>query len=184
MAIANIRRFNTQDTPDEAIIALQTGRDDIRQQVLTTIKSNLGNGKRQLQHLLIKGPRGFGKSYLTRLAEIDTHQLTTEGALVGFALLPEEQRNVSTPASLLREICRLVSGESWESVTSIWDDDEDAWGDAVAELDEALDLLRFGENQGLLVTAIENLDVLFSEVFSADTDQKALRKWMTRKITE
>ncbi|NQZ10067.1 MAG: winged helix-turn-helix transcriptional regulator, partial [Algicola sp.] len=180
MTISTIRRFNTHDTPDDAIIALQTGRDNERQHVLDTIQGNLNPKQRQLQHILIKAPRGFGKSYMARLAEIDSHGLAESGATISFALLPEEQRNVSSPASLLKEIRRIVTDERWDSVTSMWDDDEDAWKDAVADLDEALDDL-FGDDDGLLVVAIENLDSLFRDVFKTDPDQLALRKWMTRK---
>ncbi|MFT4924971.1 MAG: tetratricopeptide (TPR) repeat protein [Phenylobacterium sp.] len=180
MSTSPIRRFNTHDTPDDAILSLETGRAAIREQIFDLVKLNIQAGTGQLQHVLVRAPRGFGKSYMTRLIEIDSRGLANEGAAVSYALLPEEQRNVSSPASLLKEIRRIVTGEGWDQVTSMWDDDEDAWDNAVAALDAALDEV-FSPGQGLLIAVIENLDSLMSDIFKADVDQQALRKWITRK---
>ncbi len=41
MTASFINRFNTHETPDDAIISLETGRGDIRQQILETVQNNL-----------------------------------------------------------------------------------------------------------------------------------------------
>ena len=181
MVSSKIQRFNTHETSDEAILALATGRDDVRHYVSEKIIANLNSNQRQRQHVLMSAPRGFGKSFMTRLAEIDTHALAKGGAPVRFILLPEEQRNVTSPSGILKEIRRILNNETWDKVTSMWiDDDDKAWDHAVVDLDATIDDV-FAHGEGLIVVALENFDMLLDKIFKAEDKQTMLRKWMTRK---
>lgn len=170
-----IARYNPHDLPEDVVTRLATGRDAVRDRILDDITRNLAHPAAPNQHLLIVGPRGMGKSFLLRLVQIAVDRRAAAGEPLGFALLPEEQHNITAPHLLLDEIRRTFLGEPATEVRVRWFAGGAAeWDAARARLDEALDA-RFGPGRGLLVAAVENLDRLMDSVFKDAEDASLLR---------
>ena len=185
-----IQSFNTHRMDDKAITALMTGRQKERDIIIQQVEANLRQGPGELQHVIIYGPRGFGKSFLVRMAQVELEKRAREGAPLAFVLLPEEQHNlVRSPSGLLDylalklEDLRNQTDRSWEGAMFRWPNPDTAeanWREAEAALDAELDK-QFESGPGLAVVVVENFDFLLSTVFKDDVEQQLLRKWMTRK---
>ena len=61
-----ISRFNPYEMTDEQITSLTTGREKELSFVTNIVEANL-NKKIPLQHILVHGPRGSGKSFFLKL---------------------------------------------------------------------------------------------------------------------
>lgn len=173
--MSEIFRFNAHDMDEATVRRLSTGRETEVEIVLDMVAANLAAGAAR-SHALIKGPRGYGKSFLMRLLQIQMLERGAAGERLGVALLAEEQMNVNAPDLLLREIRRVFLGEAANSVLPQWDR-SGLWEQARADLDGALDA-AFGVGQGLLVAMVENLDLLLNKAFPERADQAGLRKWL------
>jgi hypothetical protein len=172
----SLQHFNPHDMGDAMVRKVATGREAVLAEILDTARQNLAAPSNQ--HLLAIAPRGYGKSFLARLAALHLADLRQAGLPVGVALLPEEQPNVTAPHLLIEEIRRVFEGKPADSVIPTWFDEGDdalAWGDALVKLDGALDS-AFGPGQGLLVAMVENFDELLNNVFRDGDAQSRLRK--------
>jgi tetratricopeptide (TPR) repeat protein len=162
----DVSRFNPHAMGDAQIRLLSTGRDLLIDAVLET----LVNGEGPRQHALIGAPRGFGKSFFARAIELAVRDKELPARVV---ILPEEQRNVSTPSGFLREIARAIEGRPASSVTGLFlDDPPEAWDEARAELDAAIDA---APAEIILIIVVENFDELIANVFGDPVDQSRLR---------
>ncbi|MDX6750769.1 tetratricopeptide repeat protein, partial [Geminicoccaceae bacterium 1502E] len=166
-------RFNPHAMSDEAVKALATGREDVLAQILGVIEANRSGGG-SLQHVLITAPRGMGKSFLLRLVQVALQERTDPPR---FVLLPEEQPNITTPASFLDEIRRrLEGGDPRAAMPRFAEEGPGAWEEAAARLEAAIRAAMPDDPHPLLVAAVENLDVLLDSVFRGKADQSRLRK--------
>ncbi|MDV3459233.1 tetratricopeptide repeat protein [Sphingomonas sp. HF-S4] len=162
----DISRFNPHAMSDAQVRLLSTGRDLLIEAVIET----LINGEGTRQHALISAPRGFGKSFFARAIELGVRDKELPARVF---VLPEEQRNVSTPSSFLREIARALLGKPASSVTGLFlDDPPEAWGEALVELEAAIDTVPTG---AIAIVVVENFDELIANVFHDPVDQSRLR---------
>lgn len=175
-----IARFNPHEMSKELVDELATGREAERTQITEAIDSNMQAGGART-HLLVTAPRGFGKSFLMRLTQIDVDERRASGQPVAIVLLPEEQMNISAPDLLLKEIRRVLLGLPFDTVIARWDR-AGQWDAAAAELDQAIDQV-FGPGQGLVVVVIENLDELLKKAFPEPAEQALFRRWLNRSDT-
>ncbi len=181
---AVIETFNTHRMSEAAIKALDTGREAEQQAIKAAIERNLDRigSTSTPEHVALYGPRGFGKSFMTRLIEIWAQQ---HGTRLRYLLLPEEQHNLArSPDALLRYFEQLLlhPEKAWEQAAFTWPsgDASARWSDAVKQLDAAIDQ-TFPDGQGLVVAVVENFDMLLRDVFGEASAEERLRKWMTRK---
>lgn len=168
-------RFNPHDIDKATIRRLRTGRDAELNAILRIVDSNLAAGGAR-SHLIVRAPRGFGKSFLMRLTQLELLDRQAAGENVGVALLPEEQMNINAPDLLLREIRRVFLREPPQSVVPQWER-SGLWEQARTDLDAALDA-TFGAGKGLLVAIVENLDMVLAKAFPERVEQATLRHWL------
>ncbi|MGB2682414.1 MAG: hypothetical protein WBE39_13985, partial [Candidatus Competibacter sp.] len=175
---------------DEAIRMLATGREQETGRIMEAVRRSLEAAPGALQHVAIYGPRGFGKSFVARLVQIETADLAAaRGLPIPFVLLPEEQHNLTRnphalPAYIAHKVADLRTGEdrSWAGAMFQWPDpDKEArqWDEAVDQLERELDL-SLPAGQGMAVVVVENFDSLLASVFKEDTVEQRLRKWLDR----
>ncbi|MDS4032210.1 MAG: hypothetical protein RKO66_19410 [Candidatus Contendobacter sp.] len=185
-----VQTFMTHRMTDEAIRALATGREQETGRIMDAVRRSLGAAPGALQHVAIYGPRGFGKSFVARLVQIETADLAAErGVPIPFVLLPEEQHNLTRnphalPAYIAHKVADLRTGEdrSWAGAMFQWPDpgkESRQWDEAVDQLERELDL-SLSAGQGMAVVVIENFDVLLASVFKEDAAEQRLRKWLDR----
>lgn len=184
-----VRTFMTHRMSDEAILLVNTGRDKETELLEHAVKRSLQAAPGALQHVVIYGPRGFGKSFVTRLMQIKVRDLATPEAPIPFVLLPEEQHNLTRsphalPDYIAHRLHDLRTGEdrSWAGAMFQWPDPKAQsrlWNDAVARLEAELDL-TLAQGKGMAVVAIENFDTLLFSVFKEPAAEQRLRKWLDR----
>ena len=185
-----VQTFMTHRMTDEAIRALATGREQETGRIMDAVRRSLAAAPGALQHVAIYGPRGFGKSFVARLVQIETADLAAaRGVPVPFVLLPEEQHNLTRnphalPAYIAHKVADLLTGEdrSWAGAMFQWPDPEKEarqWDEAVDQLERELDQ-SLPAGRGMVVVVIENFDVLLAGVFKEDAAEQRLRKWLDR----
>lgn len=166
--------FNPREMNDATVLALSTGRSALLADLLKTIEQR-STHPGQINHWLITGPRGAGKSYFLRLlqATLSTSPLPN----VQLVLLPEELPNIFAPHELLAEISRLLDPSAQHAGTaSRWrvDNTGQLWDEALAQLLNSIKV-------PLLVVCIENFDALIAQAFSNDVDNSRLRHLMSNQ---
>lgn len=186
---ALIQGFMTHRMTDADVMALATGREEPTGLVMDAVQRSRKAAPGALQHVVIYGPRGFGKSFMTRLVQIETTRLSTKGRPVRFVLLPEEQHNLTrNPHALLDYIAakladtRTGQDRSWEDSMFRWPDparEATLWEQAVDTLEDELDR-SLGRAKGLAVVVIENFDMLLATLFKENTAEERLRAWLDR----
>lgn len=186
-----VETFNTHLMGDDVVVQLNTARESATDEVLMAIKRNLGIVPGLLQHVVIYGPRGFGKSFMTRLIQIKVASLSTGEKPISYVLLPEEQHNLTRNPHLLLEYIakklsdqRLGQNRSWTEAAFRWPNPEEEaslWSKAIRELEAELDASLAGK-AGLVIAAIENFDVLLATVFKDSVAEQRLRSWLGRNV--
>ncbi len=185
-----VQTFLTHRMTDEAIRTLATGREKETGRIMDAVRRSFGAAPGALQHVAIYGPRGFGKSFVARLVQIETADLAAARDVpIPFVLLPEEQHNLTRnphalPAYIAHKVADLRTGEdrSWAGAMFQWPDpkkEAHQWGEAVDRLERELDR-SLPEGRGMVVVVIENFDVLLASVFKEDAAEQRLRKWLDR----
>ena len=184
-----IQTFLTHRLADQTVRALNTGRTRETEMVMDAVHRNLTVTPGLLQHVMIYGPRGFGKSFMTRVIQLETAELNLKERPAVYLLLPEEQRNViRNPHALLNDLAirladwRTGEDRTWTEAFFRWprpDQEAALWDAAVARLERELDE-SLGGTSGLVIAAVENFDTLLATVFKADTAEQRLRKWLGR----
>lgn len=184
-----IQTFNTHLMPDDTVSALATARLPERDLVLTAVQQNLQAVPGRLKHVIVYGPRGFGKSFLMRMVQIEIEKLAANGGRVSFILLPEEQINLTrNPRGLLDYLAaklgdrRQGSDRSWTQSAFKWPkagEEEALWREAEGRLEQELDR-AFPAKAGLAIAVVENFDTLLATAFKAQEDEERLRRWLSR----
>ncbi|MFO1423337.1 MAG: hypothetical protein U1F70_06735 [Candidatus Competibacteraceae bacterium] len=185
-----VQTFMTHRMTDAAIRALATGREQETGRIMEAVRRSLGAAPGALQHVAIYGPRGFGKSFVARLVQIETADLAAaRGVPIPFVLLPEEQHNLTRnphalPAYIAHKVVDLRTSEdrSWAGAMFQWPDpvkEARQWDEAVDQLERELDQ-SLPAGRGMVVVVIENFDVLLAGVFKEDAAEQRLRKWLDR----
>lgn len=197
-----IQTFMTHRMSDKNITLLATGREREFAEAMVAVEKSLAAEVNQaLQHVVIYGPRGFGKSFMTRMIQVelnkrarnqaaDKQNSQTSGKQTAFILLPEEQQNLNrNPHALLQYLTLKLKDwqtgqdSSWQSAMFQWPDKKrmtSLWKGAYEELEKQLDEC-FPEGDGLVIVAIENFDILLNSVFKDEAAEQLLRKWLDRR---
>ena len=141
-----------------------------------------------LQHVVVYGARGFGKSFMMRRVQVELERDDDEPVL--FVLLPEEQHNLRrSPHAFLDTIALGLSDAAHGTAESFaeghfrWPNPkEDArrWSEAATRLEERLDEVLSGK-RGLAVVAVENFDILLRTLFRDEEAEQRLRQWLDRR---
>ena len=186
-----VQTFMTHRMSDASIEMLATGREVEPQRIMDAVERSLKAAPGALQHMAIYGPRGFGKSFIARLVQIETGKLAAARKLpVPFVLLPEEQHNLTRnphalPAYIAHRLADLRSGgdRSWAGAMFQWPEpkkEAQQWDEATAALEAELDL-SLPAGKGMAIVVIENFDFLLFSVFKEAATEQRLRKWLDRR---
>ena len=184
-----VRTFMTHDMPDEDILALATGRGEEFAQITNAVERSRRASPGTLQHVVLYGSRGFGKSFMTRRVQIEAAGLGGDRGPVHFILLPEEQHNLQrNPQALLDYLAHKLddvtrdSDEGFEAAMFQWPapgDEGKRWEVAAKRLEASIDAALPG-GKGLVIAAVENFDALLKSLFDKETDEQRLRQWLDR----
>lgn len=181
-----VRSFMTQTMADADILGLSTARERELARILGAIERSRRAAPGTLQHLVLYGNRGFGKSFMTRRVQIELARRWPE---IPFLLLPEEQHSLQRdPQALLDTIALKLAdsrsgGDSayaaghfrWPSTVEA----ERRWRNAEAALEQALDAAL--PSGGMAIVVVENFDLLLQRLFREDIDEQRLRRWLDRR---
>ncbi len=185
-----VRTFMTHDMRDEDIEALSTGREDEFARIMSAVARSRGASPGALQHVVVYGSRGFGKSFMTRRVQIAVGGMDGDLGPVVYVLLPEEQHNLQrSPHALLDTIALRLNDiasnadEAFEAALFQWPkpgEEAKRWDQAAIRLERAVDnALPCGK--GLVIAVVENFDVLLDTLFKNEEDEQRLRLWLDRR---
>ena len=185
-----VQSFMTHRMADADIEALSTGRQMETAEVMDAVRRSLDATPGPLQHVVVYGPRGFGKSFMARVVQIEAEKLSRERKPVRFVMLPEEQHNITrNPHALLDYIAQKLADlrtgvdSSWHDSMFQWPDarrDDELWERSTVELEAELDQAS-GHDGALAIVVIENFDTLLATLFKSDAAEQRLRKWLERR---
>ena len=183
-----VQSFMTHRLADEDVRALSTGRDAEFRRVMSDVRRSRRAAPGTLQHVVVYGARGFGKSFMMRRVQVELERDDEEPVL--FVLLPEEQHNLQrSPHAFLDTIALGLSDAAHGTAESFaeghfrWPNPkEDArhWSEAATRLEERLDEVLSGR-RGLAVVAVENFDILLRTLFRDEEAEQRLRQWLDRR---
>lgn len=172
------------------IAALSTGREAEFRRIMAAIGRSRKAAPGALQHVVLYGSRGFGKSFMARRVQIAVAELDASLGPVAYVLLPEEQHNLQrSPHALLDTIALKLAGlkhggdAGYEAVLFQWPkpgEEAKRWDAAAAGLEAAIDA-ALPAGKGLVVAVVENFDVLLATLFKAEEDEQRLRLWLDRR---
>lgn len=171
---AHIPWFNPREMDDDTVLQLNTGRTALLRQLFASVHERLAHPG-VLNHWLLTGSRGAGKSFFLRLVQASFD--TEFAGQARFVLLPEEHRNIYSAHELLAEIERMLhAGQGDTGAAPAWrvKEPDAAWASALASLLQAFP-------EPLLVVGVENFDELLAQAFSDDTDNARLRHLMSNQ---
>lgn len=183
-----LRTFMTHDMSDEDIVAVSTGREEEFRRIMGAIDRSVAAVPGTLQHVVLYGSRGFGKSFMMRRVQIALGKGEHGGTPVRFLLLPEEQHNLQkSPHAFLDYISVLLSKSDGDVMFADamfqWPKPGEArkrWEESAARLEAALDSALPG-GKGLVIVAVENFDILLATLFADEEDEQRLREWLFRQ---
>ena len=185
-----VRTFMTHDMRDEDIAALSTGREEEFRRIMAAIGRSRKASPGALQHVVLYGSRGFGKSFMARRVQIAVAELDSSLGPILYVLLPEEQHNLQrSPHAFLDTIALKLAGmkkggdAGYEAVLFQWPkpgEEAKRWDAAAAGLEAAIDA-ALPAGKGLVVAVVENFDVLLATLFKAEEDEQRLRLWLDRR---
>ena len=166
-----IAKFNPYSMDDETILSLATGRKKLLYNVLDTLKSNI-NKTSASQHILIRAPRGMGKSFFLKYLQIHFKR-DEQFKNSDFLLLPEEQSNVRTPAELIKLILSNFSNPNIVSEPVIlWNEPKEEWENELRNLKKYIDDRRAIHENYILIVVIENLNEFLKNIQSHKKQRK------------
>ena len=149
---------------DETILAVATGRKCLLGKVMKTLADNL-NSDSVAQHMLIRGPRGMGKSFFLKYLQI-TFRQSGKFDNCEFLLLPEEQNNINTPSDLIKLILSELTQQSGVDATTYWDEPDEVWQIELQKLKKYLSEKKSAQKDYMLVVVLENLDTFLRNIQS------------------
>jgi tetratricopeptide (TPR) repeat protein len=185
---AVVRTFMTHEMTDADIVAVSTGREEEFGRIIAAVSRSRSATPGALQHVVLYGSRGFGKSFMMRRVEIALQQTPPDNKPITFLLLPEEQHNLQkSPHAFLDYITVLLTktegDEAFAEAMFQWPKPDEAarrWKESAAKLEAALDV-ALPDGKGLVIVAVENFDSLLKTLFANDEDEQRLRDWLFRQ---
>ena len=174
----NLETFNTHSMGEEAVLSLVTGREKIIATIRQVIENNIQS--KTMQHLILTGARGMGKSFLLRYFQIVLAKEVRQDTHIDYILFPEEQRNIKKPSAFIYEILqRMSAGEEKFRNSFDFKEKPGEWENAVEKLN-----LRIKEKSQkypnyLLIIAVENFDISLAQAFSGKVNNSRMRKWLS-----
>lgn len=187
-----VRAFMTHEMRDDDIAALATGRNDEFLRILDAIQRSRRASPGTMQHVVLYGSRGFGKSFMTRRVQIATAAMVDEHGPVQYILLPEEQHNLQrNPEAFLDLIAEHLkesrgAGEdidaAFRATMFQWPkpgEEDRRWREAAARLESEIGVALDGK-RGLVIVVVENFDTLLATLFKKGEDEQRLRLWLDR----
>ncbi|MGO9743112.1 MAG: hypothetical protein ACLPN5_16690, partial [Roseiarcus sp.] len=174
--MALLSAFNPHEFSEATIRAVATGRERDLEEILDAVRKNVGASS--IQHLIVSAPRGYGKSFLLRHAELEIERIARDEKLpLAVVLMPEEMPHVKEPETLIREIARVLSGGAAADAELTWhEDDGEAFAAATQALEAAI-VANVGE-QGLCVAMVENFDLMLRRAFPKEVQRSRLREFL------
>jgi len=151
-----IAKFNPYNMDEATVLAVATARKALLHQVLKTLEDNLDTSS-IAQHLLIRGPRGMGKSFFLKYLQIHFNKKEIFKDC-DFLLLPEEQNNINSPTDLIKLILGELNGRDADDAISLWEEPENLWGQELENLKQFIETKRAKKENYQLVVVLENLD--------------------------
>ncbi|WP_143015361.1 ATP-binding protein [Alloyangia pacifica] len=171
---------------DDDILSLATGREPELARIMNAVERSMRVAPGTLQHLVLYGNRGFGKSFTTRRVQIAVAERWPD---IPFLMLPEEQHSMQRDPHSLLDTIALKLSDSRSGADSAYDeghfrwptakDSAKRWDASESEVERALDLALPGG--GIAVLVVENFDILLRKLFHEDLDEQRLRRWLDRK---
>lgn len=185
---AVVRTFMTHEMTDADIVAVSTGREEEFGRIIAAVSRSRSATPGALQHVVLYGSRGFGKSFMMRRVEIALQQTPPDNKPITFLLLPEEQHNLQkSPHAFLDYITVLLTktegDEAFAEAMFQWPKPDEAarrWKESAAKLEAALDV-ALPDGKGLVIVAVENFDSLLKTLFANNEDEQRLRDWLFRQ---
>ena len=147
---------------DSTVLSVATGRKTLLRQVLKTLEDNLWSSS-IAQHLLIRGPRGMGKSFFLKYLQINFRKKEVFEDCE-FLLLPEEQNNINSPTDLIKLILSELQNESGAAAISLWEEPNNLWQIELKKLKELIAQKKGIKTNYQLVVVIENLDEFLKNI--------------------
>lgn len=176
--LRNIEKFNTHSMSEETILSVVTGRDMLIQNLSAIIQENIKQPG-TIQHVVLIGPRGMGKSFMLRYFQIITKKQNVTEGFVDFALLPEEQHNINTASEFIDELLSRIGLNDSTSRLSLWDINHENWTSSVKKLRNEIEKKKKENGNYLFIAAVENLDILLESVFKSEVDESRFRKLLS-----
>jgi len=176
--LRNIEKFNTHSMSDDTILSVVTGRDMLIQNLSAIIQENIKHPD-TIQHVVLIGPRGMGKSFMLRYFQIITKKQNLAEGFIDFALLPEEQHNINTASEFIDELLARIGFDDSTSKSSLWDANHENWTSSVNKLRNEIEKKKIEYGNYLFIAAVENLDVLLESVFKSKVDESRFRKLLS-----
>ncbi len=121
-----IQTFMRHRMDDASIRMLAIGRDAETRWVMDAVARSLDAAPGALQHVVLVGSCGIGKSFMARLVQIESAGLAeVRGLPLPFVLLPEEQHNLTRnphalPAYIARRLADWRTGEDHSCSPRYW----------------------------------------------------------------
>lgn len=174
--MSDVKWFNPRQIPAKDLLALETGRKYLVNQLLYSVEENLSKNGPNIQWL-VTGTRGAGKSFFLRYAQLKIEQKYSnvkKGQTVKVVLLPEELENVYSPHELLDAVGHMLKNEAPANASWNNDSPEQEWKKSLSSL-----LNTFTED--LLIIAIENFGNVLKRAFKDDVHSSLLRKLLTQQ---
>ncbi len=170
--------FRAHVTDIDRLIQTTVGRADMLEDLLEKLRRNAG--KKSVQHFLLIGPRGIGKTHFLSLVENAAQTRPDLRERYTVVRFPEENNRILCFADILLEIVRGL-GESaddgvWrdlhQTLSKVQDDQEIA--------DTAIPRLRRYRQQSgrTLLLLMENLDSLFGQQIKNQQEVHRLRTFL------
>ncbi len=157
-----IAKFNPYNMDAATVLSVATGRKALLKQVLSTLEDNIQSDS-IAQHLLIRGPRGMGKSFFLKYLQINFKK-EKKFKDCEFLLLPEEQNNINSPSDLIKLVLSDLNEQSGESAITQWEEPENLWVTELAKLKEYIAQKKTIQENYHLVVVIENLDEFLNNI--------------------
>ncbi len=181
-----VRSFMTHRMGDAEILALSTGRERELSRILAAVERSRKAAPGSMQHLVLYGARGFGKSFMARRVEVE---LRKEAPTLPYLLLPEEQHNLQrSPHAFLELIAANLEHRDGEEDLGFTEthfrwpkkgEEQRQWDQAAVRLEAALDR-AFADGKGPAIVVVENFDTLLATLFKEPKDEQRLRRWLDR----
>ncbi|KWV56021.1 hypothetical protein AS026_35725 [Rhizobium altiplani] len=140
---------------------------DAVEQVVSEARENAARPTGPMQHMVIVGRPGSGKTFLTHAFASLLGTTTFPGKVVR---LPQFQPHIQSPEDFINEVYAQLEGEAVKPAGT--------WEEVTAKLDKAF--TARSRKQRLLILVAEDFPGLLRRAFSSHGAQAKLRNWLDR----